>query len=255
MSDTFRCDDKDTLMAFIYDEIDPIIRRRVEEHLRTCAACAEEVAALNGVRVDLAAWTPPQIELDFAIVNKQEHKPAVAKPTSWWTGVPVWAQAAAAVFVLGLGVGLANIHVKSGPDGLVVTTGWMAPAATTPGFANVADTNADWKPAMTALAAQLRSEMQNAQAASQPAVVRTAVRPNDDVMRAVQSMIDASESRQRQELALRLTQFNRDVNVQRSADLVKIDQMFGQLDGRTGAMDARQRQLMNYIQRVSNPQQ
>ena len=251
MSDTFRCDDKDTLMSYIYDEIDPIIRRRVEEHLRSCAACAEEVAALNGVRVDLAAWTPPQLELDFAVIKKQDHTPDV----KWWSGVPVWAQAAAAVFVLGVGVGLANIHVKSGPDGLVVTTGWMTPAAATPRVANVSDTNADWKPAMTALAAQLRSEMQSMQTVSQPAGARTAARPADDTMRAVQLMIDASEARQRQELALRLTQFNRDVSVQRSADLVKIDQMFGQLDGRTGAMDQRQRQLMNYIQRVSNPQQ
>ena len=253
MSETFRCDDKDTLMGFIYDEIDPIIRRRVEEHLRTCAACASEVAALADVRVDLAAWTPPQLELDFAIINKGS-KPAVAKPASWWYGVPVWAQAAAAVLVIAAGAGIANLHVKSGPEGFVVTTGWMTPAPAPAGFANVSDPSADWKPALTALATQLRSEMHSAPGAGQPAAMQTAARPAAD-MRAVQLLIEASEARQRQELALRLTQFNRDVNVQRSADLVKIDQMFGQLDGRTGAMDARQRQLMNYIQRVSNPQQ
>jgi hypothetical protein len=135
----------------------------------------------------------------------------------------------------------------------------MTPASAPAGFTNASDTSADWKPALTALATQLRSEMRliethSAQGVGQPAVMQTAARPNTD-LRAVQLLIEASEARQRQELALRLTQFNRDVNVQRSADLVKIDQMFGQLDGRTGAMDARQRQLMNYIQRVSNPQQ
>jgi hypothetical protein len=216
------------------------------------------VAALADVRVDLAAWTPPQLELDFAIINKGS-KPAVAKPASWWFGVPVWAQAAAAVLVIAAGAGIANLHVKSGPEGFVVTTGWMTPAPAPAGVASVSDTSADWKPALTALATQLRSEMRlsevhSAQGAGQPAVVQTAARPNAD-LRAVQLLIEASEARQRQELALRLTQFNRDVNVQRSADLVKIDQMFGQLDGRTGAMDARQRQLLNYIQRVSNPQQ
>jgi hypothetical protein len=253
MSELFRCDDKDTLTSYLYDEIDPVIRRRVEEHLKTCAACASEVAALQGVRVDLAQWTPPEPQLEFAIVSKHESRqPRLVPPAAWWSGVPVWARAAAAVLVIAAGFGIANVQVTSGPEGTVVRTGWMAPSSAQP--VTVDNANADWKPALAALAAELRSEMSHPRS-TPPAAVAAASRPNDDIMRVVQAMIAQSESRQRQELALRLTQFNRDVNVQRSADLVKIDQMLGTLDGRTGAMDARQRQLLNYIQRVSNPQQ
>ena len=43
MSLMFTCDDKATLVAYLYDEIDAQDRRRVDEHLRQCAACAAEV--------------------------------------------------------------------------------------------------------------------------------------------------------------------------------------------------------------------
>ncbi len=66
----------------------------------------------------------------------------------------------------------------------------------------------------------------------------------------LQALIQASEKRQQQELAMRLAQFGRDVDVQRRADLVRIDQGIGQLEGRTGAEVERQRELLNYIMRA-----
>ena len=78
---------------------------------------------------------------------------------------------------------------------------------------------------------------------------------DSDLLPRVRALIEASERRQQQELALRLTQFNRDVNMQRQADLVKIDQVIGQYAGTSGAEMARQRQMLNYLTRVSNPQQ
>ncbi len=66
----------------------------------------------------------------------------------------------------------------------------------------------------------------------------------------MRALIEASERRQQQELALRLTQFNRDLDLQRRADLVRIDQGFGQLEGRTGAEVARQRQMLDLIVRA-----
>jgi hypothetical protein len=69
----------------------------------------------------------------------------------------------------------------------------------------------------------------------------------------VRSLIAESEQRQQRELALRLTQFGRDVDQQRRTDLVRINQGFGQFEGRTGAEIARQRQMIDYIMRVSAP--
>jgi len=53
MSVTFRCDDKETLVAYLYGEIEIDAKREVDRHLRTCIACADEVAALQSVRRDL----------------------------------------------------------------------------------------------------------------------------------------------------------------------------------------------------------
>ena len=58
------------------------------------------------------------------------------------------------------------------------------------------------------------------------------------------------DTQAQQELALRLTQFVRDVEMQRRADLVKINQGFGQLEGRTGAEVERQREAINYLIRA-----
>ena len=53
------------------------------------------------------------------------------------------------------------------------------------------------------------------------------------------------------ELALRVSQVTTDVESQRRADLVRIEQNMGQIEGLTGAEAARQRELLNYLVRVS----
>jgi anti-sigma factor RsiW len=68
MSETFLCDDKEQLVAYLYGEIDGITRRRIDDHLRVCAGCAGEVEALSGVRRELAGWMPPEAALGFTIV-------------------------------------------------------------------------------------------------------------------------------------------------------------------------------------------
>ena len=71
---------------------------------------------------------PPDAELDFTIVKKSELPPAnVLRPARWWSTVPVWAQAAAAILVLAAGAAIANLQVTSGPDGFSVTTGGCRP--------------------------------------------------------------------------------------------------------------------------------
>ena len=127
MSIQFTCDDKQTLVAYLYGEIDHADatggRRRTS---RRCAACAAEVTALGDVRSELGLWVPPDVELDFTIVKKSELPPSnVLRPARWWNTVPAWAQAAAAILVLAAGAAIANVQVRSGPEGFSVSTGWM----------------------------------------------------------------------------------------------------------------------------------
>ena len=86
-----------------------------------------------------------------------------------------------------------------------------------------------------------------------PVAVATRTR-DDELLRRVQQLIDDSEVRQQRNLALRMTEVSRDFSLERQADLVQIQQGLGRLEGRTEAEAAKQRELMNYIIRVSQPQ-
>ena len=75
-------------------------------------------------------------------------------------------------------------------------------------------------------------------------------------MRRVKALVDESERRQQNELALRMGEVIRDLNVQRQADLRKIDQNLGMFQDRTGVEVLRNRQKLDYIlQRVSQQPQ
>jgi hypothetical protein len=263
MSETFRCDDKETLVAYLYGEVDADQRREVERHLRACAACAGETEGLQAVRHDLEAWLPPEADLGFSIVQKPA---TVLRPSRWSAqgAMPAWAQVAAAVLVIAAGAAIANIQVRYDRDGLTIATGWMAPRAASQALAPapvsaqpVATADGDWRPALVALEQNLRSELaQMKRTAGQPAaVVRTSDRvDSEEVARMVKTMIDASEQRQRQELALRLTQSRRELDMQRRGDLMNINQLYGVLQARTFAAQAGQQETMNLI-RSRVPQQ
>lgn len=247
MSTRFTCDDGETLVAYLYDELEPGPRAAVADHLRDCAACTAEVAALGGVRRVLGEWTPSAPPLRFTVTP--DVPAAVARPAvSRWQTVPTWAQFAAATLALAVGAAVANVQVRHDAAGWTVTTGWRTPP---PAVANVAappaaarDTEA-WRPALAALEQSLRRDLAAGRTVAMPA---SAADP-DSVSR-IRTLIQESERRQQQELALRLAQFSRDLDLQRRADLVRIDQGIGQLEGRTGAEVARQREMLNYIVRA-----
>ena len=47
----------------------------------------------------------------------------------YWREIPAWAQAAAAVLLLGVAAGLANLDIRYDGEGLRVRTGWLARCA------------------------------------------------------------------------------------------------------------------------------
>ena len=76
-----------------------------------------------------------------------------------------------------------------------------------------------------------------------------------ELLARVRQLIEASETRTDREMALRLAQVVRDVDTQRRADMTRVADSFGVLEGRTGAAVAQQREMMNYLVRVSQRQQ
>lgn len=260
MSTHFHCDDTETLVAYLYDDIDPVLRDAVARHLPGCARCRDEVAALGGVRQVLSEWTPPSPALRFTVVPEAAVSNVVRPQVAAWQAVPRWAQAIAAMLALAVGASVANVQVRHDAAGWTVSTGWMAPA---PGAAadSAPGAEAAWRPALASLEESLRREFAARPALVAPVQVATAAAPAtasdaSETLARVRALIEASEKRQQQELALRLTQFVRDVELQRRADLVKINQGLGQLEGRTGAEVERQREAINYLIRAGlRPQQ
>jgi Putative zinc-finger len=259
MSETFRCDDKDTLVAYLYGEIDADVRREVERHLRTCAACAEDVRGLQAVRRDLETWMPPVPELGFTIVQK----PApVLRPSRWAMAgtMPAWARVAAAALVIGVGAAIANLQVRYGHDGLTVSTGWMKAGVGAPvpvqSPVEAGSNTAEWKPALVALEQQLRAELSEMKRTGAPeSAIRVAAPASVDnaaILRRVQAMLEESEERQRQEVASRMLVMNRDFEARRRIDLYNISQSFGTLTNRTFKTAADQQDLANVVRRVAS---
>ncbi|HUE90130.1 MAG TPA: zf-HC2 domain-containing protein [Vicinamibacterales bacterium] len=264
MSEVFRCEDKDTLVAYLYGEVDSEIRREVERHLRTCAACARETEGLQEARQDLQLWMPPEPQLGFSIVqNAPPGAPAPVLTSPRWGALhrlPAWAQVAAAALFVAAAAALANVQVRSAADGFVVTTGWMQHAEPVAATAGSQTSNEEWRRELVALEQTLRSEI-----ASQQEAIRTAVAMPQEaggtvetaaVFRRVQAMIAASEERQQQAMARRFIQAERTWNMRWTNDRQTMSRQLGNLQGRTLAVQAGQQEMMNHIklQRVSAPQ-
>jgi hypothetical protein len=227
-------------------------RARFEAHVQTCARCRGEVAALRGVRAQLARWSPP----DFV----SAHAPSAAAGLPWWRSIPVWAQVAAAMLVLGVSAGVANLDVHYDRSGLSVRTGWSgrsggSAAADRSGGTDVAllrpaaDAGvAPWKADIAALESQLKNEIHAAQT-SAPAAARTvsASASDAEITRRVRALVEDSEKRQQRELALRIAELLRDVNAQRQADLVKIDRTLGVVQNNVGIEVMKTRQQINQM--------
>jgi len=259
MSQPSICGDKEALVAYLYDEADPIERERVAAHLAACEACRAEYEGLRSVRVTLADWAPPTRALAFRLVQADQAE-ETPRAVRWWRR-PAWAQAAAAVLVLAAGAAIANLNVSLGNGGVSFRTGWQHPAAVQPMpvAANTAGGAEPWSADLAALEQRLLTEV-----AARPASVRTSGAPaatarpvaltEAQVRTLVQALISDSEARQRRELALRVAEVQRDVEGQRRADLVRIQDGLGQLGGWTGAEISRQRQTLDYLLRVNSQQ-
>jgi hypothetical protein len=260
------CDRKEWLVAYLYGECDDFERQEAEAHLSTCRTCATELEQLRAVRVGLGEWVPPDRAPGFRLMPQ----PVVELPMARraWP-IPAWARAAAAVLLVAGGAALANLDVRYGSGGLTIRTGWQHARETAAAIPAKGTTSAPWRADLAALRDQLRNEMvtvQPAHGSPEPGPIAagavaasasaggTGSVAQAPLLRQVRVLIDESERRQQRELALRLADVLRDFETQRRADLVRIEQGMGQIEGRTGAEVAQQRQILNYLVRVSQRQ-
>ena len=238
------------LVGYLYGECEQAERAAVEAHLATCPACERELEAMRGLRVGMGAWEPPEMALGFQIVRTSE----TPRPQARWRLSPAWLTAAAATLILAAGAALANLELRIDDNGVTVLTGWQRPD-TTQTIRSGSDGELPWSADLVALEHTLRSEIarqtRTQAAATTPASTAGSSDEGDRVLRRVQALIAESEQRHQRELALRVAQVAREVEAQRQADLLEIQQGFGELAGVTGAEVARQRELMNYLIRVS----
>jgi hypothetical protein len=261
----------ETIVAFLYDELELGERRDFNAHLLTCTVCRDEVAGLRAVRTQLARWEPP------ALTSLQSPVPGTSRP-AWWQAVPAWAQVAAALLFLGVSAGIANLDVRYDQNGLNITTGWMKPASpklataqTSEGGPKLATAEpsggrptlvtdqstagAPWRADLATLERQLRTELRASQASAPAAPAVHAVSSSDaETLRRVRALLDESEKRQQRELALRIAEVVRDVDTQRKADLRNIDHTLGLVRNDLGVEVMKQRQSLNLLYRASQRQ-
>jgi hypothetical protein len=240
--------DKDLLVGYVYDDITPADRSRVERHLAECVVCREEVDGMRGTRQLLTAWAPPQPDLGFRMIDHRS-RPAWR---AWWTPA---LGLAAAVLVLAAAAAVANVRVTYG--GVTVQTGWRtsaaAPAvAAAPEPVDAARIDASYADIERRVRQLEQSRVSAPAAVAVSSPSRADDRPSDEeLLRRVRALLSQSESRQQQELALRVAQLVRDFDLQRQADLARIQQGLGRVESLTNAEAVSHRQAMDILYRVA----
>ena len=220
------CEQRENLIAYLYDEADASERRAVETHLASCEICREELRAFRDVRQDLLAWDVP--------THESVWKPFVttrAQPV--WHQMPAWAMALAAtlVFAIGAAGGFAGRALAARPDAppapavVAAVQPPPAPAAVTPA-ASLED--------VRALQARLR-EIERV-ALQRPAVAAPAsmsATSDAAVLAKVEQLIRDSEGRVNHKTSQKIVSMMQEIGRQRSLDNATLQQQIVDAQERT----------------------
>jgi anti-sigma factor RsiW len=235
-------DNHEALLDYLYEEGDPAERLKIAKHLQTCATCSVAALEFQTVRGMLSEWRPPASQLGFRIVQDgQVESPPAARASwvpSWRLGG--WAQAAAAVLLFAAGAAVSQLNVHYGDGALTVSTRSAGPNAPAVRNASIE------LPALPPSSVEAGPGVDQISKGIVPVASGVGQRPTstpadvEQLLQRVRSMIEQSEIRQQRELALRLSQVAREVDTQHQADLLRIQQDFGD-----------QQNLMEYLVRTS----
>ncbi len=197
----------------LYGEADEATRERVEAHLEACPACRGEMAALRGLRRNLASWTVPEEVLS----SRRRPRP-----------IPLFLAAAAVVLLaVGAALGLSGSEVRYERGEFAVRLG-----------------GADVRRLLAEQEARHRGEMQ----ALEASLARTTAPRGDQALLAqVEEMIQRSESRQGTLLKANLAEWSAKKEAERRYDMARISAGLSYLDGKNGQNVARTTELMGYV--------
>jgi hypothetical protein len=265
----YTADRDETLVAYLYGEIDPVQRSAFEGHIATCDRCRHELVEMQGLRDQLQDWRVPDTRPIVRDLHSQTVDAASSRRNSAWKllrEVPAWAQVAAAFLILGVSAGIANLSVRYDHNGLTVRTGWSRPPIEGPIDAgngsehSAADANAStvpWRADLTALETRLKTEFHASPERALPAT-RTAISSSDsELLQQVRTLIRESERKQQNELALRIAEVVREFDSRRGTDLVNINQTLRAMQSNTGIEVLKQREALSrldYLVRTSGQQ-
>jgi hypothetical protein len=259
----YTADRDETLVAYLYGEIDPAQRSAFEAHIATCDRCRHELVEMQGLRDQLQDWKVPETRPIVRDLHSQTPEAASGRRITAWKllrEVPAWAQVAAALLVLGVSAGIANLTVRYDHNGLTVRTGWSR----TPTEGQVDASKAPegsratpWRADLTALETRLKTEFHASPERTLPST-RTALSSADsELLQQVRALIRESERKQQNELALRIAEVIREFDSKRGTDLVNINQTLRAMQSNTGIEVLKQREALSrldYLVRTSGQQ-
>jgi hypothetical protein len=233
----YTADRDETLIGYLYGEIEPAQRAAFEAHTATCERCRKELADLEGVRGRLQDWTAPEAIHPVARGRVPSARAlATRRPGSIWTAIgdiPVWARAAAALLVLGVSAGMANLDVRYDHGSLTVHTGWSRTAAPQAEPLTAFLGRAD----LDALEQRLRTEFHGSVPAGAGGLLKSdpGAAANQQLLRQVRALVQESERRQQNELALRIAEVVHEFDSKRGSDLVNISRGMREIQSDAGA--------------------
>lgn len=245
------------LAAFLYDDLEIAERVAFDAHVMACLPCRSELAELRQVRATLGKWAPPEPARTIPFTSRT---PNPEPRTTWWHQVPVWAQVAAAMLVLGVSASIANLDVRYDKSGLNVTTGWskpvpvattatatVAPAAAATTVSSDSVSREEFDQLRVQLQSEVRARTSMVKAASTGVPASDATMPDGEFQRRVRALLDESEKNQKKELAVRLVQLQRDFNVLLQNERGQTNQLFRDVTNTYGPQLQNQQKQINYL--------
>ena len=217
--------DKELLIDYLYGELAAGEREAFDRHLASCAECRDEVRGC-GARARTSSRgrrrSRSSASRSFAAPRGRCRCRAAGGGLS-----PAWGLAAAAMLVGAVSAAIAHVEVSADTGGITVRTGWnrtVAAAGSRGGRDGVhGSTCSASRPACTSWKRSWPPRRPRADPASVAPIAAVNSRMSDaELLRVVRRLIEDSEARQEGELARRILQVNRDVEVARRTDLDRL---------------------------------
>jgi len=215
---------REDMLDVLYGEAGIDAAERFEAHRAVCSDCDEEIAAFRGVRRDLQSW--------------RYEAPGTRRRLAFRPGLRGLAAAASIAVAFGGGLALARTEVsyRDGELRLRLGSGGATTAASTASAPNtelaqmLARYEAEHRAAVQAEIQSVRASLAQQQTVNDP---------NPDLLlRQVQQMIHASETRQAMMFRSGLTELASRTDTTREADLKKISTALTQLADETQSLRA-----------------